>query len=240
MISLSSIVKAKSSYIYPGNEDIDMNKAQSDEKVPAGIDASKEIILEQAIRKSRHIYDEAMKRANAIVENAEAESFSIQVEAEQRGYRDGYTRGLQDGAKEARRTSEDGLMEIESLIIAIKKERKEALERQKKELLMIAFEIAKKVMKQHIEADENAIAKMLEDIIFEHETGVKIFLPEYSKTLNVAIDKGTAKKIQSAAKNVKVVMTQNDDFIMVETENGVVDMSIPVQLDQLQDAMGLD
>jgi len=89
MISLSSIVKAKSSYIYPGNEDIDMNKAQSDEKVPAGIDASKEIILEQAIRKSRHIYDEAMKRANAIVENAEAESFSIQVEAEQRGYRDG-------------------------------------------------------------------------------------------------------------------------------------------------------
>lgn len=95
-------------------------------------------------------------------------------------------------------------------------------------------------MKQHIEADENAIAKMLEDIIFEHETGVKIFLPEYSKTLNVAIDKGTAKKIQSAAKNVKVVMTQNDDFIMVETENGVVDMSIPVQLNQLQEAMGLD
>jgi len=27
---------------------------------------------------------------------------------------------------------------------------------------------------------------------------------------------------------------------MVETENGVVDMSIPVQLDQLQEAMGLD
>ena len=162
------------------------------------------------------------------------------MEAERLGYEKGYAKGLAEGAKEARRTAEEGLREIESLIEAIRRERMEAIKREEKDLLMVAFEIAKKIMKQQILIVENAIPKMLEEVIAENETGVKIFLPEYSKTLDVALDKSIAQKIRNLSKNVKVIVTQNDDHIMAETENGMVDMSIPVQLSQLREAMGLN
>ncbi|NLT47439.1 MAG: hypothetical protein GXX92_03400 [Clostridiales bacterium] len=207
---------------------------------PTELDKSRELILEQALRKSRRIYEEAVKRAEDTVESATLESRSIRIEAEQRGYQDGYVQGLKDGSSRARSDMEEGLREIGELILAISNERREALERQEKDLLKIAFEIAKKIMRQQIQADENSIAQMLEEVISEHETGVKIYLPEYSKTLDVVIDKSVAKKIRNASKNVKVVITQNDDLIMAETECGTIDMSIPVQLKQLQKAIGLD
>jgi len=239
MISLSSIVKAKTLSVCPHNEDGNTPRMRSN-VTPTELDKSRELILEQALRKSRRIYEEAVKRAEDTVESATLESRSIRIEAEQRGYQDGYVQGLKDGSSRARSDMEEGLREIGELILAISNERREALERQEKDLLKIAFEIAKKIMRQQIQADENSIAQMLEEVISEHETGVKIYLPEYSKTLDVVIDKSVAKKIRNASKNVKVVITQNDDLIMAETECGTIDMSIPVQLKQLQKAIGLD
>ena len=104
---------------------------------------------------------------------------------------------------------------------------------------MVAFEIAKKIMKQQILIVENAIPKMLEEVIAENETVSRSF-PKYSKTLMSPLDKSIAQKIRNLSKNVKVIVTQNDDHIMAETENGMVDMSIPVQLSQLREAMGLN
>ncbi len=237
MISLSSIVKAKTLHICPNHEDGNISRGQS-RGTPTDLDKKRELILEQALRKSRQISDEAVKRAEETVESAIVESRSIRIEAEQRGYQEGYIQGLKDGSDKARKDAEEGLQGISDLILAIRNERMEALERQEKDLLEIAFEIAKKIMRQQILIDENSIPQMLEEVIAEHETGMRIFLPEYSKTLDVAIDKSVAKKIRSTWKNVKVILTKNDDLIMAETENGTVDMSIPVQLSQLQKAIG--
>lgn len=239
MILLSSIVKAKSFYIHSGGENSSAARVHGSAKTSGNPDMSSERILEQAIKKSRHIYDEAVKRANEVVESAREQGESIRMEAEERGYEQGYARGLLDGAEEARKSAEEGLREMEALIFAIRRERMEAIERQEKDLLLIAFEIAKKIMRQQILIDENAIPKMLEEVILEHETGVKILLPEYSKTLDVALEKSIAQKIRNLSKNVKVLVTHNDDLIMAETENGMVDMSIPIQLSQLSEAMGL-
>ncbi|MGI6734240.1 MAG: hypothetical protein ACOX4J_08785 [Anaerovoracaceae bacterium] len=241
MISLSSIVKARSLHIYSGTESsAGAAKPHVNAKTPATPHINPERILEQAIKKSRHIHDEAVKRAEDLVKSAQEQGELIRMEAERLGYEEGYAKGLAEGAKEARRTAEEGLREIESLIEAIRRERMEAIKREEKDLLMVAFEIAKKIMKQQILIVENAIPKMLEEVIAENETGVKIFLPEYSKTLDVALDKSIAQKIRNLSKNVKVIVTQNDDHIMAETENGMVDMSIPVQLSQLREAMGLN
>ncbi len=236
MISLSSIVKSSSFYIHSGKDESGVGRGRPQIES----DKSREIILEQAIRKSKHIYSEAIKRADAVIESAKDESTFIKTEAEQRGYKEGYSKGLFNGASEARRRSEEGLEELEHLIETVKKEGQEAVKRREKDILKIAFVIAKKIMRQHILANEDALFYMLEDIIHENEEGIRIFLPEYSKTLDVAIDKNTAKRLREVCKNVKVIVTRDDDFIMAETENGMVDMSIPVQLKQLQDALQLD
>jgi hypothetical protein len=43
-----------------------------------------------------------------------------------------------------------------------------------------------------------------------------------------------AKKLKDIAKNTKVVVVKGEDLIMSEAEGGVIDMSIPVQLEQLK------
>ena len=240
MISLSSIVKSGSFYVYTESEKNGNGRVKEKDNSFGELDKRKELMLEQALRKSRHIYDEALKRANDIIEKAKDEGISIRIEAEQRGYQEGYVKGIMDGARDARKSSEEGLLELEGLIEEMKAESAKAIDEQKDKILELSFEIAKKIMKQHIQTDENAIAGMLEDILHENETGVKIYLSEYSKCLNIALDKDIAKKLKKAAKNVKVIAVQSDDTIMVETENGVVDASIPVQLIQLRDALNLE
>jgi flagellar assembly protein FliH len=73
--------------------------------------------------------------------------------------------GLVDGANASESAAEEGLLELRRLIDLFKTEQRAALARDEKDLIEIAFEVAKKIMKQHVHADENAVQKMLEEIV---------------------------------------------------------------------------
>ncbi|GAB1477110.1 hypothetical protein MASR2M70_19460 [Bacillota bacterium] len=239
---MSSIVKAKNNYIYPAGDEskniIDRAGLQLTE-----IDREKELILNEAVRKSKSIKEAAEKSADSIVVSALEESSIIRFRAEQQGYNDGYTRGLADGSAEARKRAESGLEEVRTLLTTIRNERKEAFSRNENDMIILAFEMAKKILRQQIEADEGTLILMLEDILHEHEhendAMVKICMPEYMKSMDLSMDKTIAKKIKEKIKNVKVTMTKTEDSITIETENGVIDASIPVQLEQLRQAIDL-
>ncbi len=243
MISLSSIVKAKLLTYVPRCSDYstDYAKTQTTETVaepPAtddyGMIERQENILNQAIKKSHHIESEAQNRADSLIENALKNSREIMNEAEKKGYEEGYLRGLVDGANASEQAAEEGLSELRRLIEQFNSEQKEALKRQEKDLIEIAFELAKKIMKHHVKTDEEAVYKMLEEMIQENESSIKIYLSEYQRTLDVHIDKTAAKKLKSISKDIKVVIVKGEDLIMSENEGGVIDMSVPAQLEQLK------
>ena len=108
------------------------------------------------------------------------------------------------------------------------------MKKEEKELFDIALELSGKIMKQHVQADEGALLKMLEEIMQENEGSMKIYLSEYQKSLDIRIDKATAKKIKSMFKGAKLVLLKEEDLIMGENESGIVDMSVPAQLEQLK------
>lgn len=250
MISLSSIVKAKQLTNIPqkpADNGMTVNiaaKAAPDadraEIERAGIseaDAKKEAILRQALKKAQHIESEAQLRADALVESAMKSSREIMANAEKKGFEDGYLRGLVDGAQALETAAAEGLLELRSLIGLFKTEQKAALERNEKDLMEIAFEVARKIMKQNVQADENAVHKMLEEILLENEGSCKIYFSEYQKTLDIRIDKATARKMRNLTKDARLVLIKEEDLIMSENESGIVDMSIPVQLEQLKKAV---
>lgn len=233
MISLSSIVKARSLYEMPNGA----GKYKNDNciiKTKVESDKNQEAVLRQAIKKSQFIIDDAMKRADNLIENAKESADAINAEARRAGYIKGYEDGFDEGWKAAEKSAEAGLNEIAELIEAIQNERDEAIERQEKDLIAVAFEIAKKIMRQQIIIDGSAIPAMLADIVRENETGIKIHLSEYSKTLNIRINRMMAEKITAISQNARVIVSKEDDTIMAETENGMVDMSFPVQLKLLK------
>lgn len=239
MISLSSIVKAKYHYIYPGVGD-PHDGGQSSSPVPF-VDKEREEIIQHARNVAQEILAEARLEAEKILAGAKAESQAIKFEADRLGHKEGYTRGLMDGAKEVREAAEEGLEELEYLANAMRTEWIDAVSRQEKDITLVALEVAKKIMKQHIELNSNAMPKMLGEIVHENSSGVTILLSEYSKVLDLVLDKSTAERLRDVAKNanVRVVITKHDDMLMVETENGTVDMSIPVQLDKLKEALNV-
>lgn len=207
------------------------------------IDREKKSIISDAVRKSKVIKVQAEKTAASMIESASGESNAIRFQAEQQGYKDGYSKGLMDGASEARKKAEAGLKEARELLEAIRNERTEAFYGHEKEILFIASEMAKKILRQQVQENEEVLITMLDDILheYEHENDamVKISMPEYLKSIDISIDKKIAQKIREKINNAKVTMTKIDDSIMIETESGVIDASIPVQLEQLKQAINL-
>ena len=245
MISLSSIVKAKQLIEMPIRAEC--QSVKHSEPAPSSQDVQtfsteessdqKEFILRQAIKKANLIEGEASKRADGLIENAMKSSRAIMEDAEKKGYEEGYLRGLVEGASASEKAAEDVLQEIAELAEFLKAERKELLLSQEEDILAAAFEIAQKIMKQHVQTDETAIQKMLEEIMLENEAGLKIYISEFQKTLDLRLDKSIIKKMRNVSKEAKLVLIKEEDLIMGETERGIMDMSVPVQLDQLKKAV---
>lgn len=229
MISLSSIVKAGSFSKVQRNDRNVVSPDHTSEK--------RDFIIRQAIKKSQYIDNEATERANTLIENTYKRCHQIMSEAEKKGYEDGYAKGLADGEKDAENKAQAGLNEIYELIETINAEQKEAIKRQEKDLLMIAFSIAKKIMRNQAQMDQDFLLKILGDVILENQESLKIYISEYNKTLDMQMDKNISKRIQNQVKNTKVIMVGGDDVIMAETENGMVDMSLEVQLQKLGDLL---
>ena len=243
MISLSSIVKAKLLTYAPlkpmdySNAAQEIDSVEIEKASVSDVNEKKEAILRQALKKANHIEKEAQLRADALVDSALKSGREIMNTAEKKGYDEGYLRGLVDGATASENAAEEGLLELRRLIDLFKTEQKIALERDEKDLMEIAFELSKKIMKQHVQADENAVQKMLEEIVSENEGSLKIYFSEYQKTLGIHIDKAIAKKMRNLTKDAKLVIIKEGDLIMSENEGGIVDMSVPVQLEQLKKAV---
>lgn len=236
---MSRIVKAK--WVTESIEPFEFSHINAENNV-----TNQDVKEEQA--KAKLAYDqtvEGIKSANDLMKSALKSSQEIRLISKEKGYNEGFAKGhelgldqgLKDGAVTAATQAEEGLKEIQDLLEFLRDERQTALENRKNDMVAVAFEIATKIMKQQVIINENAISEMLEGIILENEEGLKIYLSEYQKTLDIHINKEISEKIQNLSKNAKVIILKEDDKIMIETKNGVVDMSLPVQINQLGKAI---
>jgi flagellar assembly protein FliH len=246
MISLSSIVKAGSLSMVPGNRDESNNGLAPVTEIPGmrtPQDESgdrREQIIRQAIQKSKYIDSEASKRADSLIEGAYKKCQQIMLDAEKKGFADGYARGMAEGQKAAAQKAEEGLSELRGIVEDMNTERTNAIIREEQDLLTVAFEIAQKIMKKQAEMDEDAIVGILEEVIFENPEELKISLSAYNKSLDLHVDKNIAKRVKAVSKNAKVVFVQGDDVILAETKTGMIDLGINVQMEQLKEALGVE
>lgn len=239
---MSRIVKAKMLYCSSMGPDTGREKRENSYLKEAPINNREfydnhEIIVKQAVKKAQQIEDEAKNRANALVEAAIKNSQKIQYDAEKRGFEEGYRKGFEAGEQASMKAAEQGLSELNEIVQTMNLEQEEAIKRQEKDLTQIAFELAKKIMKQQVQIDEETIPKMLEEIIQENRGEIRIYLSENQKFLDLLLDKAIGKKLRSLYKNTKVVFVKEADLIMIETENGIIDVSVSEQYGILEKAV---
>ncbi len=204
---------------------------------------------------------EAMHAANELMKEAIRASQEIKEKSQETGYQEGFSQGyatgheeglkdgsregfqvglkegLNEGAAQAEAELENKLQEINELLELINNERQRALDNQQQDLLDIAFEIAKKIMKHQVQEDRDLFLKLFDEVIHGDEEDLKIYLSENQKTLDLHINKEMSEKLKNLSKKSKVIILKDEDKIMVETNDSVIDMSLPVQLEQLEKAI---
>lgn len=219
------------------NEEIAENRIDHDESVEA-MHAANEL-MKEAIRASQEIKEKSQ-------ETGYQEGFSQGYatgheeglqDGTQEGFQAGLKEGLNEGLAQAAAEIENKLREIDEILEQINLERQRALDNQEQELLDIAFEIAKKIMKHQVQEDRDLFLKFFDEVIHGDEEDLKIYLSENQKTLDLHINKEMSEKLKKLAKKSKVIILKDEDKIMVETNDSVIDMSLPVQLDQLEKAI---
>ncbi len=219
------------------NKEIAENKIDHDESVEA-MHAANEL-MKEAIRASQEIKEKSQ-------ETGYQEGFSQGYatgheeglrDGSQEGFQAGLKEGLTEGMAQAAAEIENKLQEIDELLEQITTERQRALENQQQDMLDIAFEIARKIMKHQVQEDRDLFLKFFDEVIHGDEEDLKIYLSENQKTLDLHINKEMSEKLKKLAKKSKVIILKDDDKIVVETNDSVIDMSLPVQLDQLEKAI---
>jgi len=245
MISLSSVVKAGTLSMIPGKkEEYENPTASVDPPSQANrtddLEERRELIIRQALKKSQYIDNEAMKRADSLIEGAYKKCQQIMLDAEKKGFNDGFARGMIEGEKAAMQKAQAGLDEIEKIMEIVNLERAASIMREEKDMVSLALEIAHKVLKKQAQLDEDIMSGILEEVIAENHEELKIFLSNYNKTLDLHVDKSMAKRIKALAKNAKVVIVPGDDVILAETQSGMLDLSVKMQMQQLEEALGVE
>ena len=207
--------------------------------------ANGELMQAQENRLNEFKNAEALRKANDLVKSALKSSEEIKQKSEELGYQEGYAtgydeglrQGLEEGRQEGLRAAaaeaELGLQEIREVIDCINQERQAVLESQEEDLLAIAFEISRKIMRQQIQEDNDVFLKIFDEVIHGDDVGLKIYLSESQKTIDFHVTKEIVEKIKKLSNKSKVIIMKEDDKIMVETDDAVIDMSLPVQLQQL-------
>jgi flagellar assembly protein FliH len=199
--------------------------------------AAVKTMLDDAAEKAKELVRAASEEAADMVREASKRAETIKQDAEASGFEAGYARGAEEGRRAVLAATEEYMNEMESLAECIRRERLEAIYREEKDLILIAVEAAEKIMRQQCRVDMNAVSKMLAEVIRENEDVVRLYLSEFQHTLEIHLDRNITKKLKRFAGGLKTVLVKEEDNIMLETDTGVLDASIPSQLAILKETL---
>lgn len=253
MISLSSIVKIGSGYellqtVLPHKsaESAENPKSTGTPEAMAGeirnayldeIRREQEQIIGTAVKRSQLIETEAEHKAQSLIERARKMSGEIMAEAEKKGYDAGYKDGLEIGAEDARRTAFVTIDEIKRFADLMNERLNETVQNQSKDLIKLSFTIAEKIMRQQIAVSEDAVGTMMDDLLRDQRGSLKVYVSEYDSILQLQMGKAVAEKLKRDWQDTQVVLLQENDRLMVETEEGTLDAGINEQLPMLKEVV---
>ncbi len=195
--------------------------------------------IEQALEDAKAIRKQAEDEAAILIAQAQMKSKNITDEAERNGYNQGYNKGLSDGEATALENAKEGMDEIAYFLEMLQMERMQTCREEQEEILKLSFEVAKKVMRQQIKVEPDAVPRMIEDIVKENETSVKVMLSDYNMTLDAKVDRKTRQRIKELLPNIKLVVVPSDgtdEIFQIETEDGLIDAAVSEQIDRLYEA----
>lgn len=190
--------------------------------------------------------DEALKRAEEILDVAREEAAKIKEEARTNGFEEGLREGREDGYWQAYNENSQKLQaerdeianEVHESITEMEALKQELLDKHLDELRDIAVAIAEKIMRVGLQSSGDVIKRMVVSATekLSKTQWVKIYISKYDAELMVEGDAGLLKSLSYLSNNIKIIAMEGEEqgTCIIELPKGIIDASINTQMENIR------
>lgn len=206
------------------------------EVVPKEESISIEEILEQKKTEAEEILNQAKAEAEALIEKAKSQADSVRKQAQD----EGYDKGLQEGKEQAQQE----LNQLRKQLEEEQKQLQEAYQKQLQELeprlVDVIADVFEKVFHVQFDDKKEILLYLIQNTILDVE-GAKEFLVKVSTEDFAFLESHLDEIAQRAGKSVTVEIAADTAMqkgqCVIETDSGVFDCGIDIQLENLIKAL---
>lgn len=186
----------------------------------------------QAEQAAARILEEAYAQRDNIVNTARDEAGRIREQARQEGYDQGLRQALGDIGQDI-----DG---IRSSVEKVGAEFSEFEQRLGSRIVDLSFMMAEKILRKKVECDETELADMIEKAVLSErdKENITLHMPSQAVKLIEILEKRLEPLRDKNSGGGGAIRIKAEErplgFVQVETEEGIVDASLDVQLDNLK------
>ena len=191
--------------------------------------AGKRYALISAEQSAARILEEAYAQRDNIVNTARGEAGRIHDQAKTEGYNQGLNQAMED-------ISQD-MAGIQAAVDRLGQGLEEFKRQMNERVAGLAFMMAEKILRKKVEYDEAELADMVAGAVLSErdKENITVHIPEDAVGLVETLEK-RLEPLRDKMGGVLRIKTESrpPGFVQVETEEGIVDASLDVQLDNLK------
>lgn len=221
---------------------IEENADAESESAAAEDAVSNKELLDDALDKAKDLYDDAREKANKIIQDAYAEADSIRDNARQ----EGYELGLEEGNMEAMKRADIYLDKLQKeqneLLAENNKKMEECILDAENKIVDVACMLIDKLTGILVKDYKPVMLHMINNALNESEAGRK-FIIRVSED-NYAYISDNYERLSGAANPGISIEIYGDSKLdthncIIESENGIIDLSMDIQVRNLITAIKL-
>lgn len=201
-----------------------------------------QVILSDAMDKAKLVRDDAMMRAAKIISDAEEEAKTIFEQARQEGYHQGF----EEGNMEAMKRADDYLekMQSEQEIAAAKnrEEMEQYISYARQSMIDVSCDLIAKLTGILVHDYKPVMLHMINNALNESDTSKK-FVIHVSEEIYQYIEDNKGSLVGAANPNIAIEIYGDSKMgrseCLIDTDNGIIDLSMEVQVRNLVTAIKL-
>lgn len=192
------------------------------------------------------IYEEALRQAQEITDQAREEAKVILAQAREEGHKQGYDAGFEEGRQKAyedyRAELNQKIDEFQTTmgvtIESVNQEKNKILEKYIDDLKKITLTIAEKVIQTSLKSSGEIIKRMIVAAAgkLKKTQWVKIYVTQKDAGLMIQGDVGLLKELSHISGNIKIIAMEHaeDGTCIIELPEEIIDVSVNTQLENIK------
>lgn len=233
---------AAAPYIFDGNRRVVDNGMRVIKPAEPQDNDANEVLLGDAMDKAKLLRDDAMVKAAEIISKAELDAENIRQSA----YQEGYDKGLEEGNMEAMRRADEYLENVRRELghseEQLRIDMQSALKESENKLVDLSCNLIERITGMLIAEYKPVLLHMINEALKEADASKKFIIKVSEENYSYVSD-NEDRLFGAANPGISIEIygdsSMRNDQCVIESENGIIDLSMDVQIKNLVTAIKL-